>query len=93
MVLIKKVLTIRNLTLAVAPEIFLLAKFVPEYFGSGGQWTGAVLGLLIANYSLWVVVWLYLWPNVISPLRHVPGPKVRTLSATFSSFHGALLAY
>lgn len=74
--LVMKVLTLRNLTLAVFPEVILATKLFPEYCSSLSELAAIIFTCFVVNYGIWAIVWMYLWPCIFSPLRHVPGPKV-----------------
>jgi hypothetical protein len=63
---------------SVAASVFL-TRVTPEYvpFQSYVANFGIFLALQFSAYFIYTV---FLWPNYLSPLRKLPGPKVRTVA-------------
>lgn len=66
-----------SLALASAVEAFIALKFFPEYWGPRGH-LKAIGTLLAINNAFGVIFWTLLYPKLFSPLRRIPGPKVRS---------------
>ena len=72
---LEQILSLPGLTLAGIAESFLAIKLFPDYYGS--QSPLSFLGIvIIANYGFGLFFWLIIYPNFISPLRNLPGPRV-----------------
>lgn len=71
--------SIPSLTLAAAVETLIVVKFYgdlfPRVFGSNSHMEIAVV-ILLANYAFAGLFWGCIYPQFLSPLRHVDGPKV-----------------
>jgi hypothetical protein len=65
-----------SLTLAGVVESFLAIKLFPDYYSSQSH-IRTVVGIILANYAFGLVFWAILYPRLFSPLRRIPGPKVR----------------
>lgn len=65
-----------SLTLTSAAEVLLVLKLLPNQYSPSSH-TGLALVVFLANYAFGVVFWFYLHPVFFSPLRHIPGPRVR----------------
>ncbi|KAI1198251.1 cytochrome P450 [Nemania serpens] len=70
--------SIPSLTLAAAVETLIVVKFYgdlfPRVFGSNSHMEIAVV-ILLANYAFAGLFWGCIYPQFLSPLRHVDGPK------------------
>lgn len=71
-----------SLTLASAIEALLAIRFFPEYWGSKSN-LKAIGTILAINNAFGVIFWTLLYPKLFSPLRGIPGPKVRLPSPSF----------
>lgn len=72
---LEQILSLPGLTLMGIAESFLAIKLFPGYYSL--QSPLSFLGLvIIANYGFGLFFWLFIYPNFISPLRNLPGPRV-----------------
>ena len=74
-----------GLTLAATVQSLLAIKMFPSHYSSGRQLLPVVV-IFLANYVLGLAFWCILYPVFISPLRHLPGPKVCCCRQIFSDF-------
>lgn len=72
---LEQILSFPGLTLAGIAESFLAIKLFPEYYSSQSH-LSAVGFILLANYGFGLFFWLLIYPNFLSPLRNLPGPRV-----------------
>lgn len=79
MTVVSKIFGFPSLTLAAAIESFLAIKLFPDYYSTKSHLT-AVGTILLVNYAFGVLFWAVLYPVLFSPLRRIPGPKVRSQS-------------
>ncbi|KAK4038486.1 cytochrome P450 [Parachaetomium inaequale] len=63
-----------SLTIAGAVECFLAIRLFPDYFDSHSRFAAAV-GTILLNYVFGVIFWALLYPNLLSPLRQIHGPR------------------
>jgi hypothetical protein len=75
MTIASRLFSLPSLTIAGAVEYFVVIRLWPEYLGSHSRFT-AVIGTILANYVFGIIFWALLYPNLISPLRRIPGPRV-----------------
>lgn len=75
MAIASRIFSLPGLTIAGAVEYLVIVKLLPDYFGLQVGFT-AIVGTILVNYVLGIVFWALLYPNVFSPLRRIPGPKV-----------------
>ena len=66
-----------SLTLAAAVESLLVIKLFPAYCVSLQSILLSVVTIFLANYAFGALFWLLIYPRLLSPLRHIPGPRVR----------------
>ena len=66
-----------SLTLAAAAESLLVIKLFPAYYDSRQSHLLSVATIFLANYAFGALFWLLIHPRLLSPLRHIPGPRVR----------------
>lgn len=77
MAVVSKLLGFPSLTLAAVIESFVAIKVFPDYYDSKSH-LAAVFTILLVNYAFGIVFWGFLYPVFFSPLRHIPGPRVRS---------------
>ncbi|KAH8812235.1 cytochrome P450 [Xylogone sp. PMI_703] len=70
-----------SLTLAAAAESFLYIKVFLKDNGATNH-LATVVTIFLANYAFGALFWVFLYPNFISPLRHLRGPRA-FLSASY----------
>jgi cytochrome P450 len=70
-----RLFSLPGLTIAGAAEYFLVVKLWPEYFSSQTRFI-AIVGTILVNYAFGIIFWVFLYPNLFSPLRRLPGPRV-----------------
>lgn len=78
MALSATILGFPGLTLIAVVEALLAIKLFPSYYGTGTHITACVIALSV-NYLFGIVFWVFLYPNFLNPLRHLPGPTVSVL--------------
>ncbi|MBE3047389.1 hypothetical protein IMZ48_33725 [Candidatus Bathyarchaeota archaeon] len=76
MAILLKLFSFPSLTLAAAVVALVAIKLYPDYWSPQGYLKA--LGTIIAiNNAFGVIFWAILYPRLFSPLRRIPGPKVR----------------
>jgi hypothetical protein len=72
--------TVPALALAAAAEAFAITVFLPQYLPHNPfVWT--LIRTTAANFGLFFFYHVFLYPFFLSPLRHLPSPKVGLLYA------------
>jgi hypothetical protein len=77
MAVLSKLLSFPSLTLAACIEGFFAIKLFPNYHSSQSH-LAAVATILLINYAFGAIFWVFLYPVLFSPLRRIPGPKVKS---------------
>ena len=75
MTIFSRIFSLPGLTIAGAAQYLVIVKFLPDYFSLHDRFTVAV-GTILVNYTFGIIFWALLYPNIFSPLRQIPGPKV-----------------
>lgn len=77
-----KVFGFPSLTLAAIPESLLAIKLFPDYYNSQSH-LATVIAIIAVNYALGAFFWVVVYPNFLSPLRRIPGPRVSTCNGVW----------
>ncbi|KAL2130253.1 hypothetical protein VTI74DRAFT_6692 [Chaetomium olivicolor] len=85
MTIASRLISLPGLTIAGAVEYLLVMRLLPDYFSSHNRFT-AVACTILVNYAFGIIFWAFLYPNLFSPLRRIPGPR-----AVFSAVYRTLL--
>lgn len=75
MTVFAKLFSFQSLTLAAAFESLLVIKVLPSYYSSQSHLTQVAI-IFLANYAFHALFWVLVYPRLLSPLRHIPGPRV-----------------
>lgn len=68
----------RSISIFAATGSYTLVSFRPDLlFFSKPTYLGTFLQLWILGLAVWAVWAVMLYPKYFSPMRHLPGPKVR----------------
>lgn len=78
-----RLFSLPSLTIAGLAEYFLVIKLWPDYLSAHSRFT-AVLGTILVNYAFGIIFWVILYPNLFSPLRRLPGPRVSEALCQFT---------
>lgn len=84
MTIVSKLFSFPGLALAAAVEALVAVKLYPNYWGPQGH-LKALGAILAINNTFGVIFWTILYPRLLSPLRRIPGPKVRFRPPHFPS--------
>ncbi|KAF4126548.1 Cytochrome P450 [Geosmithia morbida] len=74
MATLSRVFSPAGLTLAATLQSTLAIKLLPSYYGSQNNLSSAAV-IFLANYAMGVFFWAVIYPVLLSPLRHIPGPR------------------
>ena len=75
MAIASRLFSLPTLTIAGAAECLLVIRLFPDCFSSHNHIT-AIVGTIMVNYAFGFIFWALLYPNLFSPLRRLPGPRV-----------------
>jgi hypothetical protein len=75
-----RIMTLSNLTLAVAAQLLLVNRFLPSSFVPHVPFIGVSTTIIVSNYLV-----LFAWralidPYFIHPLRNFPAPKITVIT-------------
>ena len=76
MAILTKLFSFPSLTLAAAVAALVAIKLYPDYWWTQG-YLRALATMIATNNAFGVIFWAILYPRLFSPLRRIPGPKVR----------------
>lgn len=75
MTLASRLFSLPGFVIAGAAEYFMVIRLLPDYFNSHSRFT-AILGIILANSAFGIIFRVFLYPNLLSPLRRIRGPRV-----------------
>lgn len=76
MAVLAQLFSFQSVTLIAAVEWFLAIKVLPGYYDTQKTHLATAGVVFAVNYAFYGLFWLLLYPRLLSPLRHLPGPRV-----------------
>lgn len=75
MTILAQVFGLQSFMFGAAVESLVAIKLLPSYYSSQNH-LSTVAVIFVANLAFYSFFWVLVYPNFLSPLRRIPGPRV-----------------